>query len=105
MSGTIPAKIIVRALQEHQYCPVQSLYKYINTRNLKPGALFAYPSGHPVSRHEFISQPNSCVTFNGLSNTLYKGHSFRVGGASFYAEQGKSDAQIRAMGRWRSNAF
>ena len=46
---------------------MQSLYKYINTRNLKPGALFAYPSGQPVSRHEFISQLNRYLKFIGLS--------------------------------------
>ena len=32
-------------------------------------------------------------------------HSFRIGAASFAAEQGLSDAQIRVLGCWKSNAF
>ncbi len=34
-----------------------------------------------------------------------KGHSFRIGAATFAAERGFSDAQIRSMGRWQSDAF
>jgi RES domain-containing protein len=33
------------------------------------------------------------------------GHSFRIGAASFAAEKSLSDAQVRFMGRWNSNAF
>ena len=38
-------------------------------------------------------------------STRYKGHSFRIGAATFAAECGFSDAQIRLMGRWQSDAF
>ena len=41
----------------------------------------------------------------GLDSTRYKSHSFRISAASFAAERGMSDAQIRALGRWKSNAF
>ena len=34
----------------------------------------------------------------GLDTLKYKGHSFRIGAATFAAECGFSDAQIRAMG-------
>ena len=40
-----------------------------------------------------------------LSPSLYKGHSFRIGLCTWYIKQGKTDSQIRSMGRWRSNAF
>ena len=41
----------------------------------------------------------------GLDSSKYKGHSFRIGAATFAASCGFSDAQIRAMGRWKSDVF
>ena len=40
-----------------------------------------------------------------LDPSRYKGHSFRIGAASYAADRGFSDAQIRMLGRWKSNAF
>ena len=41
-----------------------------------------------------------------MALTLHvKGHSFRIGAASFAADKGLSDAQVRALGRWKSNTF
>ena len=48
---------------------------------------------------------NHCLTFCGLDNSHYKPHSFRIGAASFPADQGFTDAQIRGLGRWKSDAF
>ena len=45
------------------------------------------------------------LTSCGLNSSRYKGHSFRIGAASFAADRGMSDAQIRALGRWKSSAF
>ena len=39
------------------------------------------------------------VAFYGL---FRKSHSFRIGGAFLAADRGYSDAQIRALGRWKS---
>ena len=41
----------------------------------------------------------------GLDPSRYKGHSFRIGAASYAEDRGLSDAQIRMLGRWKSNAF
>ena len=40
----------------------------------------------------------------GLDTNRFKGHSFRIGAASEAARLGYSDAQIRLMGRWWSDA-
>ena len=40
-----------------------------------------------------------------VDSSRYKSHSFRIGGACHAAEKGYSDAQIRALGRWKSYAF
>ena len=42
---------------------------------------------------------------DSLDPTKYKEHSFRIEAATLAAESGFSDAQIRLLGRWRSNAF
>ena len=45
------------------------------------------------------------IAFCGLDTSRYKNHSFRIGGACHAADKGYSDAQIRALGRWKSEAF
>ena len=46
----------------------------------------------------------SQLTFCGLDPSRYKGYSFRIG-AAHAADRGMTDAQIRTLGRWKSNAF
>ena len=59
----------------------------------------------PVSRKAFADLLALVFRHFGLPLGKYKSHSFRIGAASMAAEQGLSDAQIRLMGRWKSNAF
>ena len=40
-----------------------------------------------------------------LDTKRIKPHFFRIGGASFAMHAGLSDAQIRALGRWKSDVF
>ncbi|GAA5916593.1 hypothetical protein JCM5296_007214 [Sporobolomyces johnsonii] len=40
-----------------------------------------------------------------LCSIEYTGHSFRAGGATFYALRGASDFQIKQLGRWKGNSF
>ena len=46
-----------------------------------------------------------CLAYCGLDTSRYKSHSFRIGGACHAADRGYSDGQIRALGRWKSDAF
>lgn len=59
----------------------------------------------PVSRAEFVNTLSIAIKYCGLDPSRYKGHSFRIGAASYAADAGVSDAQIRALGRCKSNAF
>ncbi len=86
-------------------CPVQSLVDYISHRGLSEGPLFCTVDGRPVQRKLFSEILSTVLNHCGLDPTKYKGHSFRIGAATFAAESGFSDAQIRAMGRWKSDAF
>ena len=46
-----------------------------------------------------------CLAYCGLDTSRYKSHSFRIGGACHATDRGYSDAQIHALGRWKSDAF
>ena len=87
------------------FCPVQLMLDYLTLRGYKPGPVFMTSHGHPVSRITFTDQLPLALKFCGLNPARYKGHSFRIGAASHAADQGLSDAQIRVLGGWRSNAF
>ena len=87
------------------FCPVQFMLDYLALRGNKPGPLFITLHGHPVSRANFTDQLSLAIKFCGLNPARYKGHSFRIGAASHAADRGLSDAQIRVLGRWKSNAF
>lgn len=86
-------------------CPVQYLVSYLKVRGNSPGPLFRMADTSPVSRAYFSSTLSTVLKFCSMDPTRYKGHSFRIGAASNAADKGLSDAQIRVLGRWRSNAF
>ena len=81
------------------------LCSFIQFRGPKPGTLFSFPDGTPMVRHEFDLALQSLLAFCGLDSKQFKGHSFRIGAATAAAVRGDSDAQIRAAGRWSSDAF
>ena len=86
-------------------CPVTLLFNYLSLRGTSPGPLFMFTSGSHVPRQFFTKTLSGGVSFIGLQPSLYKSHSFRIGGASHLASLGFSDAQIRMRGRWESDAF
>ena len=70
-----------------------------------PGPLFCFADGSPVKTSQFTQQLQQALNFCGLDSTKYKSHSFRIGADSLEAEKWLSDAQIRHLGRWKSDAF
>ena len=84
---------------------VQSLHEYIEMRGRYKGPLFCLANKRPVTRLVFDRHLHRALSFCQLDSKIYKGHSFRIGAATLAAENNVSDAQIRGMGRWSSNAF
>jgi len=97
--------ISITLLRRSDICPVQSLLDYLVHRGLADGPLFRTLEGCAVSRNMFSDFLSSVFQSCGLDSSKYKGHSFRIGAATFAASCGLSDAQIRALGRWKSDAF
>ena len=87
------------------FCPVHIILDYLSLRGSEPGPLFRLADGSPVSRAIFIAKLSMAINYCGLDPSRYKGHSFRIGAASYAADAGMSDSQIRALGRWKSVAF
>ena len=87
------------------FCPVHIILDYLSLRGSMPGPLFRLADGSPVSRAIFNDKLSMAIKYCGLDPSRYKGHSFRIGAASYAADAGMSDSQIRALGRWKSDAF
>ena len=100
-----PFYIHILRQQGSEYCPVQALQSFCTLRGSRSGPLFTLADGSSVSTHHFSQALNQCLTFCGRDNSHYKPHSFRIGAASFAADQGFTDSQIRGLGRWKSDAF
>ncbi|XP_069100867.1 uncharacterized protein [Argopecten irradians] len=100
-----PHTIPVKAMPQ-KHCPVLYLINYLKLRGSKAGCLFLTRQGLPFPRKRFDSLVQKCLSLCHLDVSRFKGHSFRIGGASFAANSlGLSDSQIRSLGRWKSDAF
>ncbi|XP_064631704.1 uncharacterized protein LOC135489991 [Lineus longissimus] len=86
-------------------CPLVHTREFLAVRGTAPGLLFCYPCGSPFLRREFDNTLKRALSFCGLDSSRFKGHSLRIGAATQSAIEGKSDAYIRAAGRWASDAF
>jgi hypothetical protein len=45
------------------------------------------------------------LQFIGIDHSHYRGHSLRIGAATHFASLGYSEAYIKKLGRWNSNAI
>ena len=99
-----PHTILVKS-RSPPFCPVVSLQSYLKYRGDSPGPLFTVSTGQPITRQQVVQALKRGLIFLGLSPILYKTHSFRIGAASYGVHQGLTDAQIRHLGRWKSDAF
>lgn len=66
------------------------------------GPLFSHLNGKYITRNQFLSVLRSALKFSGYDTSNFNTHSFRIGGATFLASQGKSEAFVKMRGRWQS---
>ena len=100
-----PFDILIAREDHLPLCPVQAMVEFCKLRGAHAGPLFCHSDSSPITVGQFNAELKSCLHFCGLDTSRYKGHSFRIGAACHAADRGFSDAQIRALGRWKSDAF
>lgn len=70
---------------------------------------FAIPQRHgpprALTHREFVGALRHCLARVGVDPSLYSGHSFRRGGATFAHNLGVDPALIKFVGDWQSDAF
>ena len=86
-------------------CPVHAMVDYLIVRGQQEGPLFLWPDGTMLTRHLFASALRTIMRNLNLSTQLYNTHSFRIGAATSANRAGFTSHQIKALGRWRSDAF
>lgn len=61
-------------------------------------------NGLPITRYQFCAVLNKCLSSLGIQ-AKYHSHSFRIGAASYLADNGVSASTIKSLGSWKSDAF
>ena len=84
--------------------PAAIVKDFLHIRGSEPGLLFVLPGNRMYCKRQFDKRLKNLFSFCGLSSSSFKGHPFKIGAASLAAAQEKSDAQIRAAGRWDPDA-
>lgn len=100
-----PLVISLRAIPSSPYCPVNALFEYLNYSKHTSGPLFQTLDSLPISYSKVSGHLKAAVQFIGLDPNNFKGHSFRIGAATYAASLGFSDHLIQKLGRWNSDAF
>jgi hypothetical protein len=100
-----PVVHLLEAQPSVTHCPVASLQSFLACRPHSPGPLFCTKEGKAIARGQICTELRLAFALTGLGQERFTSHSFRIGGATFLARQGASDAQIRQAGRWSTNDF
>jgi hypothetical protein len=92
--------------QQDPICPVRALQAFLRLRGQHQGPFFCFPDLQPLTKSFLASHLATLLRSAGYDPTLYKGHSFRIGAATFAASQGFTATQIQQMGiLWLSSAI
>ena len=86
-------------------CPVAAMLAYIAIRGDRPGPLFLLEDGRYLTPAILTEHLREALSDLGLDPLQFAGHSLRIGDATSAAEKGLEDSTIRALGRWRSDAY
>ena len=86
-------------------CPVSAILAYLVARGNKPGLLFYFRDGTPLTKARFTQKFRQLLTQAKFDCSLYAGHSFRIGAATTAAARVVEDSLIQTLGRWKSSAY
>ena len=86
-------------------CPIRAIVDYLTVRGKREGPLFVWPDGTLLTRNLFASALARILRNVNLTPQLYNTHSFHIGTATSTNQAGLTPLQIKALGRWRSDAY
>ena len=73
-------------------CPVAAVLSYLSVQTSRPGLLFTYQDGCPLSRADLVAAIRQALAAKGFDATTA-------------AQVGVPDLVIQTLGRWKSSAF
>ena len=93
-----------RILKKNVY-PFQNIELFLKMSPKIKGPLFIHLSHRGVNRFQFCSILKLAMRFAGYNPVQYNTHSFIIRAATTVVMLGKTDDQIKQMGKWKSNTF
>ena len=97
--------VVIPSQRDINVCPVKKLKEYLLVRGSYSGPLFCHFDKIPLSRYQFNAALKKALAYLNIPAQGYKNHSFRIGMATALCADGRSDEEIKRMGRWKSSAF
>ncbi|KAE8217390.1 hypothetical protein CF319_g8513 [Tilletia indica] len=99
--------VVVLAAQDADLCPVAAMSTHLSASPMSTTApLFAYSHKGktvPLSRSVFLTRLRRAAEASALPPL--HGHSFRIGGCTELLLRGKAIDDVKAHGRWKSDAW
>ena len=107
-SKTDPFRTVVKLFigrTGNALCPVAAVLAYLAARGNKPGPLFNFADGKPLTKERFVHHTREALSQAGINASNYAGHSFRIGAATVAAAVGIQDSTIKMLGQWKSEVY
>ena len=103
-------KIVLERLepQHSEICPVRALHQL---KSRLPGECLDWEvfehrtQGVKISYERFTNVLKLCLNHSGYDDSKYHSHSWRIGGATVARAMGFTSDEIKALGRWMSDAY
>ena len=91
--------VVIPSQRDINVCPEKKLKEYLLERGSYSGSLFCHFDKTPLSRYQFNAVLKKALAYLNIPAQGYKNHSFRIGMATALCADGRSDEEIKRMGR------
>lgn len=97
--------VLVLEARDGITCPVRCYQQFISRRPGIGGYLLCHEDRSPLTRYQFCAVLKMAISQIGLNSAHYNSHSFRVGSATTAYGNSVTEDNLKAYGRWSSEAF
>ena len=92
-------------VKESTFCPLECLNDFLFVRSKFDGSLFCHEDATPLTRIQFTSILDKCISGTQFRNLCYRTHRFPIDRATDLAQKGAPEDLIMKLGRWQSDAY